>query len=600
MPKKVYQENLEAFSNIKINNSVSGKNLIQAFHNLGINKASINKLQIEGWFDTECEATLEMLEWFSQYIDENNALTSYENYRYKELKESNEILSDREYDVALSNLMQKNAGILDYDDNCFEITYLEEELDMVSHTKQRLDQIVTLHKKLSAKLAKGLNELKEEEIAIRLQKNEAIEKCSQLSMELDENHRKLQVQMNQFVHQINQCDNTETNFITQFYLANSEGFHKVPSLDLFLKREFDSFPKLNSTTKSARKRLLHDKRFDFANELEVMRNRITKSIQRLIEIEAINEATKLELNFLQNLNVHNFERSYKYMDQSCQVSMESNIISQDMIVQNSFNVIEKLALAAGEAFINKPKIRTLHNSTKIKQQKLDRIKSAHSKVMHIKANYVLLNLLLNNEINYFQTTDSFFKNLHYYITTVLHNCRLRIGEMQKIISDYSLHQKLPLEERFEIFRYQRKILLDDLNDLTSLEDLIRNFNNEYQKTEQQIFVNDYSDHRITTKKLEMYISSVRKTMSNGLTSQIVIIPIDLFKCFAEINNIINSQAVSIKQSLQLFNDAGVKLSKSKWFKIRRQLWMWFLADPKKLFAAIEQIELAAQHVLNKK
>lgn len=57
----------------------SGTDLLETFHNLGINTGNVSKLTIDSWFDTDCEDTKKLLQWLCCSLGKENVLTAYEN-----------------------------------------------------------------------------------------------------------------------------------------------------------------------------------------------------------------------------------------------------------------------------------------------------------------------------------------------------------------------------------------------------------------------------------------------------------------------------------------------------------------------------------------
>ncbi|KAF5283863.1 hypothetical protein FQA39_LY04683 [Lamprigera yunnana] len=590
MSKKIYKS---TDLNIR-SDSLCGLTLIETFNNLEINTAGVNKSTINAWFDTDCEATRQMLEWMCIHLCKDNILAPFENYKYEELCQKNDIPSEEQYQIELAQMLQKNPGVLDYEENLLEVDKLEEELKVILDIEQHLEETCVFNGDLEHQLTNKLNKLNKEEICCCVQKNDIQEKCLQVSQELDETHDKLQNQINRYAQQLNKFEYvTQQSFISCIPITTFHQNYKefMSFLDLFIKDAYDALPNFETTIRSARKQLLRENdHFNETEEFELIGGRISNSITKYVNRKVQEEILKSEMEFLKDFNLSNFLINTKPTDNSFQLSMESNILSQEALLNLLQLDVENYAKKVAAEHIGEPQLVTNQNSIKTKSQQLDNLMKVDSEVTSVMANHYLLYTLLHKESTDIQKTDEFFQNVHFYITTNLYNYQLRVEEMTTVINNYRLYQKLSLEEKLPIIRIKKKLLSDTSEDSNFALDIIKNFNNKYQEVEQRVFFNDYLNHCRYTKKIEQHLNRLQKYLINGPSTQIVILPTKLYETFNLLDEFLNTQAASIRSTLQEVNQAEHKLSKSKWFKIRRQLWMWYLVEPKKVLAAIKQIE----------
>ncbi|KAB0803985.1 hypothetical protein PPYR_00955 [Photinus pyralis] len=574
MPRRYQQIDVESTSHT----SLSGSDLMKTFKDLGIITGNVGKLTINAWFDTDCEATKEMFEWLCSSLSKDNVLTPMEMDEYEQLEQSGRVISDREYECELSKLTQKCPGILEYEENAFEVDCLEEELKLLTNERDHLEHVVISHRDIKHKLSKTLNVLQEEELVYNLQKNNAEKECVELSLSLDEMREKVQQQISRYSDHLNNFDYDNGIFVSNNSSSKSKLSqnyqHMMSRLSLFLKH---------------RDLLQYDGMCEGSlDQLALLRQRIAGSYLKYAMAETDKERLEGELEFLQNTKANHFS-SNKSLEDSFQICNKSEIVAQEIMLNDLCSSMEGIVQKLADAIVDKPKVEVLKQSLEFKREKLNLLKKVDSHTTAILARYLLHYAMMTKEKVDIESTDSFFRNVHQYIMRNVYSSQLRTDAMAETIAMYHLHKELPLEKKLPLVNFKKQLLSDDGESISALQ-AFKEFDKEYHHTEHQVFVNDSVQHRQFTKIFEKEVDTLRRFLATGPTSQIMVIPNHLWDAFLEIDKLINLQRGVVKSAIQGVNSAAKMLDEKKWFKIRRQLWMRFLVEPKKVLLAINQIE----------
>ncbi|KAK5649076.1 hypothetical protein RI129_003968 [Pyrocoelia pectoralis] len=419
-----------------------------------------------------------------------------------------------------------------------------------------------------------------------LQKTSAEETCVKLSTSLDITRERVEHQILRYSEHLNNFDYDTCTFLSNIPIEKFDhNYQDIMSyLSLFLKE--------GHVVQG------NDMREENLEELEIIRERIVTSHLSYIIAKNKEERLKGELEFIENAKGKDLSKSQSF-DNSFQMLNESKLVAQEIMLSELHLRIESIVKKAADAIIDKPKIEMLKQLLEKESENLNLLNKVNAQTTVILAKYLLQYSLLNKEKHDIESTDSFFRKVHKYIMHNVYNSQLRTEAMAGIISKYRQYKELPLEEKLPLVNIKKELLAKNADDSTPILDLIKEFDKEYRQMEQQVFVKDFIQHRQFARILEKEVEKLQSFLIGSPTSQIIVVPHILRDTFYKISELIKMQRVASKTTLQEFNSSHKTLSERKWFKIGRQLWMWFLIEPKKVLLAINQIEAYVKQIGNK-
>ncbi|XP_017776793.1 PREDICTED: uncharacterized protein LOC108562835 [Nicrophorus vespilloides] len=573
----------------------NGDKLFSLFNELGVNLGKTDRTVVNGWFDSNCKETVDFLNWICNSINTNNVLTSQESDAYELLLDNDLLLSNEKYDAALEDLEINHTDIFNVENNLFNNECLMDEIAIADLDLDEADQSVANEQKLGYLLKNSMIKKRNEQTEAEAKKNVAKDKCMVLSNKLQDLNKQLEAQILKYgEHLINYDMESNPSFISSipneeynFYCSDVTsvinrviGKHKsAPSNDLIM-----------SSTKNKLQQSLFNNT-ESSTILEEMQNRIANSIFKYVQAKSQEYTLESTLNYLNNLDL--FEASTCILQGMDLYQMEGMIISKREQVKTITIDLEALAGQTSKKYINLPKLAKAEMDLKEMQTKNAYFTDLNAKISGILSFQFLTYLFYERENKNMEITDGFFKEVYQYITYDLKNYELRTEMMNKVIEDYNEYKSKPIVKQYKILQDVMELLQGNSKkeyDLQDVVNVVQQFRGECRNLEKRVYLNDVDTFKADCEPIVENIEVMKRFLMNGPTSEIISIPYNLYTTFKKVSNVLEQQLSIIKTTTILTNDTEKKISKDKWFNIRRQLWMYFLISPKKVLGFIEHIE----------
>ncbi|XP_018328183.1 uncharacterized protein LOC108739014 [Agrilus planipennis] len=572
--------------------TLSGYNILHTFQELGIDTGNITKNVFEAWFDTDDIGTISFLNWFCS-LNKENVLKSSEYEEFLHLKHNHLIIEGEEYEQAIKDIQMEYDEIWNCDSNCFEIECLNDELDALHEEQQAQENVCKLQDTLSKDLLKQIASEKENELQLMIIYKTAQEKCLQLSNHLDEIHEKIHMQIYKYSDIINNFKNVQA-FISNIPWTNyNQCSHEVSSsLNCYINKEYDSNKCIGTTRKSV-KRIGENYSFltkSSLEELDDLHLCISKVIKNLITNSIEESKLRAELKYLKTLNLYE-AISYFCDSESIQFMLEDNIATKEERLAQILSQIEQASNEVASKLTNEAKINRFKKQLERNEKKLNYAKTKiNDKFLDILTNQELCLLLLKKEKHFMETTGQFFRDISQYVINNMQSCQKRIEIMIDVILQSNDFRQLPVEHKCTLISSIASILLNGKNDKNNPIKVIADFKKNTSLLHYNLFKNDNVNHLKSFEYIYKEISLLKSFLMSSPTTCIVVIPPELFSALREVKLNLENQKKAVAKGLEIYNHNTNILNKNKWLRLKRQLWLYFLSEPRKVLSVIEELK----------
>ncbi|XP_018565896.1 uncharacterized protein LOC108906935 [Anoplophora glabripennis] len=516
-------------------------------------------------------------------LSKENYLSPIENAEFSELKVP---LMGEKYEQEVKSIKSEYPGIFDVDMTELEIELLEDEIELALEENKHLDELAKINEALQIELVKDIATETSEEIKTALKLKSTQEMCNSLGEKLDEVNGKLHAQLVKYGSNLYNFEfGSVPNFINNIDMKKcKENFDNITSfLTPLLEVEF--YPSSLSMA-DAENQTFSDTistNDPISNTLNIMKNRILHSHQNYVIMKIEVEKAREMLHYLNKTDIdsilHLEENAYT------QMSREGKEETKRRMCGMLDNISEKLA----EHHIAQTKYKYAQQEQKIYQAKLESLKEIEDMVIKFLSQYILLKILYIQEKKDIDNSDQFFRKILQYINKDLQSCTLRTEKMNKIICKYGDYNLKSIGERFNMIKSIVRILTNEPDfDLQKSLEVVCEFKSELGGLENKLFCSDFYSHKEMVKELRNNVNILQSFLICGPTHRIVVMPPELQKILGEVEEHLKQQITSIKSAVQI--NSSMNKIPDKWQNYRRQLWMYFYTDPKKMFLILQEIE----------
>lgn len=554
--------------------------LLRVFSELNVKLCNINPNVVRAWFDADDSNVKNLLNWMCASLSKHNYISPLEIAEYNSIDNP---LRDEELEVEKKQLDMLYPGIFDVEYNLIELEFLEEDLYLARSEERQLDEEIEKNRKFEQKLSEELTKKVKEEIESSVKLSNSQNKCLSLSQKLDNLNIKIHSELLLYTKVLNDFEfSASPNFINNFNINCFE--EKINHLFYLLKSTVvDKSQGSNSNLTM----LMDD---TIANDLVNMRHRILQSRRQYLAKIFEMEKMKAILSYLEEVNVD----AVLVSDESV---LNENISLKQETKERLYEMLEDATKKFTDNHIAVAEWKYIEQEVEANRVQLKNLRELEEMMQKMLAHYYLLYTMYDQEKKDMENYKSLFKKVVNYMNKDTENCMIRAEKMSDIINNFNTSgNQIKLRFTEPII----KILSRDENNFTLNRafELVSEFYREIDFLESKLFTPGFDKFKATGKELRESIKVLQTFLISGPTYRVLLVPSDLQILIRRVEDLLKKQLESVKSALNIVSYS--KKNITKWQKYKRQLWMYFYADPNKLNYILQEIQEEVEKSQNRK
>ncbi|CAO1393918.1 unnamed protein product [Diamesa serratosioi] len=519
--------------------------------------------------------------WFFSNIDANdNVLSDLEISEYKDLQKAGRDLTEEELDVQLKIIEKEYPGLLTLTDD--DIQDCESHLKMLESEERLLTNQLKCMNETETHALRNLEALEREQMDAEYRLHVII----QSSIEKSKILSSLQSSTQNRIIQLNQCYLQTQNpplFVYQMPIDqyNQKCVSFVNNLEVYMKKNFNLVEYSND--------FLDDLFDGSCSDLLEVNNRIADMEKRLLDENMKISGMECILEKLENdqcrMNIgyqELREKSSEIESDNVIKKLQLDTLNQELKMLVDEIVLQRLRLLIYEHSKNKPQ-RAI--------KRLEKIVTTSEIVDNVTVNcemlWILLQLDLDKLKNKIDNSDEMFhKSLM---------CSKRIIKMQSL-------SKVDVS----IDKYFHKILMELLlknlplhrHQLTNIKDCLQEYAYFQQNlTKDWTMIADRKKHRNFDEEIKKFYELemlLHDFVFKGPTNDPQLFDPKFMEVIHEKKMMRKSNVKEFTELKETYQkEVHGPLTTNKIFRCKEFLWIWFLSEPKKVIAAIKEVESIA-------
>ncbi|KAG5887555.1 hypothetical protein JTB14_002261 [Gonioctena quinquepunctata] len=494
-------------------------------------------------------------------LSAKNYVSPLESAEYKQMSSP---LPPNKLEHEKNIIEEKYPGIFDIDTNVLEIEYLQDEINLVQEEGDNLDEVIRIIQILENDLLKEFD------------KNISLEIKSKLQLKTTQDEL-LKYGRNLHDFEFGPVPNFINNMDIKVYQD------KVENMTSMLLPVLEENPVSINLTVASNSTCLDITNINEAvvHDLYKMRHRILHSHKKFL-------ATKIEVEKLKEMYSYLNKVTVEYLLAPIDsLYLQQNIESKKDSKQMMCSMLDGIATEFADQQISSTQLKYVEKELDSFQTRLNNITSIEDSIKKLLSRYLVLSILYMQEKEDIDGSDKFFRKVIHYISKDLESCIARTGKMNQIITEYNNNSP---EERYTLIRCIIKMLSSNEENfsISRAFEMIRDFKREIGDLENKLFSFKFSDYRSTAADLKGSINILQQFLLCGPTYRVVLVPSELHFTIKEIEDTLKKQLVSVKTAVDI--SSSMKRIPNKWQNYRRQLWMYFYAEPHRLKFILKQVE----------
>ncbi|XP_072395587.1 uncharacterized protein [Diabrotica undecimpunctata] len=555
----------------------SGEDLLKVFKELDIQLLHLNPNVVKAWFDTDDNDMKNLLNWMCVSLSKGNYISHQEVSEYNSIETP---LTNEELDVKKDEIENKYPGIFDAEYNSLEIEFLEEDFILACQQERELSQAIAYNRNLEEKLTNDLTQKVKEEIESSVKLKTMQEKCLMESENLDK--------LNENIHdQIIKCSDVlhTFEFSPSPYFINNFDIEifkeKVDNLLTLLRPMLEKSPDIRNVTALTNTTSFHMPFNDtLTNNLNNMHHRILHSQHRYLATAMEVEQLKAMVSYLEKLNV----QSLLNCDDS---SLAQSIAIKLDTKKRLCDMLEDCTKKYADHHISRTQLQYMEQEVEVYEKSLLELKDLEGLVQKLLAHYFVLKIMYREETQQIEEYEEYFKGVINYINRDMDSCIIRTGIMTDLIQK---HHSTSSQERLKLSKTIVKLLSRNEGDysIDRAFELISEFNKEVEILENKLFTPGFKDLKSKGGQLRSSIKTLQSFLISGPTHRVLLFPSELQLLIRRVEHLLKKELESVKSSMEII--AFAKKVPSRWQNYRRQLWMYFYADPNQLKFILQKLQ----------
>ncbi|XP_057665845.1 uncharacterized protein LOC130899713 [Diorhabda carinulata] len=554
--------------------------LLRVLNELNVKLCNLNPNVVKAWFDLDDANVKDLLNWMCTSLSKHNYISPLEIAEYNSIDNP---LNNDELEVEKEQLDMLYPGIFDVDYNIIELEFLEEDLYLARNEERKLDEEIEKNRKLEQKLTEELTKKVKEEIESSVKLSNSRNKCFSLGEKLDNFNLMIHNQLLMYTKVLNQFEySASPNFINNFNIDCYE--EKINNLFYLFKSTIVD----KSRGSNLHLTILMDD--TIANDLVNMKHRILQSrrgyLAKIFEIEKI----KAKLSYLEDICIDKVLVS----DESL---LNETIVLKLETKERLCEMLEEATKKFADNRIAEVELKYIEQEVESHRAHLKNLEELEGSLREMLAHYYLLYTMYEQEKKDLENYKNLFKKTINYINKDMNNCITRTEKMNNIIDNFiSNNNRINLRFIAPII----KILSPNENnfDLNRAFELVSEFHREIDFLESKLFGQGFDKFKTTGRELRESIKVFRNFLISGPTYRVLLIPSELLILIRKVEDLLKKQLESVKSAINIVSSSKENIT--KWQNYKRQLWMYFCADPNRLNYILQEIQEEVEKSHNKK
>lgn len=543
---------------------------------LKIDLSGIEESSISAWNNKHMPDTVAFFDWFTKYLNESNVLEPSESEEYKFLDAKGTLLHDDEYELAMADIERTHPGIFDVELNKSQIVIIESEYENLKDYERKLEEETKANMDISKQIEKEIRIARNKMDVLSVKYEDSYDICVGEARKVDIGFKDLRLKVLGCLESWNQDWSIYSTGNEQINRSYKDGLSNVT-------RFCDNLC-LNSIT-------LELEQSNDA-ELATLKKRLYDAILYSYVGKVKEKQLESELAFYKDFEC--FDRSLINNDDEWSlIQKESLEISRRINTDKSLEALKELISEYVTNLLDKLDIIKLEKTVLAARDKHEKVREMDNIVTNIVVyNVAHLNLFKIIDEN-IQAMDLFLrKDLLSLVNNDIRSCMNRTDLMRKRIQEQIDEQQKPIEQQNALIGIIVDLISNEhIDEITPevFKNLVTKFYGTISDYEMKLFFNDVEIYRSKVNVLEKNNYFMKEHLKSQSSNEIVMCPLEYSSALCKLREATKEADNIVAKIRKDRESTDETLKDNKWLRISRQLWMYFLVNPRKVIEYLKEI-----------